>query len=181
MRGCARCELDDPGGLVDLRESLAALKEGGDIYNVASSYSNVGDWEWMLEGPERGLASHLEAIEFDERRGLRGPAMWIRGETTWMLYDLGRWDEILPIVEEVAAFDVAEGGVQQGLLGTPYAAMVHLRRGEIAPAVRLRDAYLERARTAADPQVLGVLACGFTPSSRRREGTRRASPARSAS
>ena len=131
MRGCARCELDDPRGLDDLRESLTELIRSGQIDQAASAYSNVGNWVWMLEGPEPGLAVHREAEEFDVRRGLRGPAAWIRAEMTWMLYDLGRWDEILPIVGEVAAFDETVGGVQQ-LLVAPS------RRDRSSPAWRGR-------------------------------------------
>jgi tetratricopeptide (TPR) repeat protein len=156
MRACALCELDDPHGLDLLRASLAALIDSGHIENAAPAWANVGDWIWLLDGPEEGLASHREGMAFDLSRGLRGPAMWLRAEMTWMLYDLGRWDEIFPIVEEVSAFDEAEGGMQQVLLATPFAAVVHLRRGELPQAARLRDRYLDRARVATDPQVLGT-------------------------
>jgi len=154
MRGCARCELDDAEGLVDLRESLETLIEVGPVEQTISAYCNLADWVWQLEGPEQALSIHREGIEFALRRGMRGPAEWSRAETTWMLFDLGRWDELLQVAAEVDRFDEAHGGMQQGLLGGSYAGHVHLRRGELKRATAVRDRYLERARLAQDPQVL---------------------------
>jgi tetratricopeptide (TPR) repeat protein len=86
---------------------------------------------------------------------MRGSAEWARAETTWMLFDLGRWDELLEVAEVVARFDEREGGVQQGLIASSYAGHVHLRRGELARAARVCERYLDRARAALDPQVVG--------------------------
>ena len=157
MRGCARCELDDPEGLDDLRESLAILVELGPGEQTLSAYCNLADWLWQLEGPEPALAVHREGIEFALRRGIRGAAEWSRAETTWMLFDLGRWDELLEVAEVAARFDEQAGGVQQGLIALSYAGHVHLRRGELASAAGICERYLDRARTALDPQVVGPM------------------------
>jgi hypothetical protein len=75
--------------LEDLREALQLGLEWGLGLETAFAYLNLGDWLWQVEGPKSGLKVHREGIAFAERRGLRQVAMWIRAETTWMLFELG--------------------------------------------------------------------------------------------
>jgi tetratricopeptide (TPR) repeat protein len=150
-RGVARCELGDAGGVDDLREALDAAAGT----SVASSfYNNLADFLWELESPEAALEIHAEGEAYAERRGMRGEVMWSRAEMTWMLYDLGRWDEVISIADHVRAFEQAEGASQIGLIAAPIRALVLMWRGDPDGAASVADELLPRARKALDPQVL---------------------------
>ena len=57
-----------------------------------------------------------EGIDLDSRRGLTFRAMWTRAESTWPLFDLGEWDELLRITDEVAGWEPA-GALRAGPTG----------------------------------------------------------------
>ena len=109
-RGLSRVNLGDVGGIEDVREALRGCRELGLGNATAVALNNLGDMTWVTEGPARGLEVLREAIDFAERRGLASTAMWSRGETTWMAYELGDWDELIRMADEVLAFD--EEGTQ---------------------------------------------------------------------
>ncbi len=151
-RGIARCSLGDPAGMDDLRFALARGLELGHGWGTSLAYINLADFQWMTEGPAKGLATHREGIEFSKRRG--ASTLWATGETTWMLYDLGEWDELLRVTDEVAAWDRERGGSQIELLALPFKVRVLAHRGKVSEASSLVDDMLVRAREAGDPQVL---------------------------
>jgi class 3 adenylate cyclase/tetratricopeptide (TPR) repeat protein len=153
-RGAARCDLGDPGGIEDLRRSLAMAIERGETFFVGTGYVNLGDVVWMNEGPEAGLKVHREGVEYCRRRGSVQMAMWATAETTWMLFDSGEWDEVIRETDEVGAW-VERGGINQtDALALPFKAMVLLLRGDVAGSGRLLQDLLPRARRFADPQIL---------------------------
>jgi class 3 adenylate cyclase/tetratricopeptide (TPR) repeat protein len=154
FRGLARCDLGDLGGFVDLREGLRLSRELGQAFETITGYSNLGSLMWVADTPAKALELLREGIQFAEGRGVRASAMWLRAESTWMLYDLGHWDELLQSAEEVLEWESAQGGTQHGLIVLPSKAQVLVRRGETAAAAALSDEFLPRARAAADPQVL---------------------------
>jgi hypothetical protein len=100
------------------------------------------------------LALADEGIAFAERRGVSGVARWARGERTWKLYDLGRWDELLERGYELLDADRADGGTQVSALVAPFVVRVHVRRGEPQRAEAISEGLLERARAIGDTQVL---------------------------
>jgi tetratricopeptide (TPR) repeat protein len=151
FRGLSRQNIGDAGGVEDVREGLRGMREFGTSAQVASGMLNLGDMVWINEGPSEGLRHHRETIDFAERRGMIPSAMWARAETTWMLHELGRWDEQVRIAEEVRAWD--RDRTQISLLAEPWKALVHLYRGDLATAASIVD-LLDRARAAGDPQVV---------------------------
>jgi class 3 adenylate cyclase/tetratricopeptide (TPR) repeat protein len=156
FRGIARCELGDVGGLEDLEQGLHRSHELGQAFETGTGHSNLGAMTWELESPAKGLEIHRAGIEFAERRGLTGVAMWIRSESTLMLFDLCRWKELLEVAEEVIEWARGQGGSQHDLFALPNMAQVLVRRGETAAAAALLDDFLPRAREARDPQVLAL-------------------------
>ena len=155
LRGLARCQLSDvTGGLADLREALRLSLDLGLGNETIRSYGNLGDWVWVAEGPARGLDVKRAGIEFGERRGLTLPVMWARAETLWPLFDLGRWDELLRIAEDVTEWDRRQGGGQVTVVALTYTAHVLVCRGALSPAHALAEEFLPRAREIRDPQVL---------------------------
>jgi class 3 adenylate cyclase/tetratricopeptide (TPR) repeat protein len=152
-RGVARTELGDSGGLDDLRESVERLK-GASALSVGIAELNLADATWMSIGAEDGLELHRSTQAFCESRGLRGSFWWSKSESTWMLFDLGRWDELLATVDEVARSDEDTGGLQALELALPYQALVFARRGDSPGATLVTERVLPKARASADLQLL---------------------------
>ena len=101
-----------------------------------------------------GLELHQALQAFCEPRGLQGSLWWSQAETTWMLYDLGRWDELLAVLEAVARSSTDTGGLQALELGLAYQALVVARRGDPRAASSVIDDLLPKARAADDIQLL---------------------------
>ena len=152
-RGVARTELGDAEGLDDLRESIERLKDASAL-SVGIGHLNLADATWMSVGAEQGLELHRSTQAFCVSRGLRGSLWWSKSESTWMLFDLGRWDELLAIVEEVAGSQDETGGLQALVLGLPYQALVVARRGKTTEAAAILEDVLPKARASADLQLL---------------------------
>jgi tetratricopeptide (TPR) repeat protein len=151
-RGIARTELSDLGGLDDLRESIERLR-GAPALSTAIGLLNLADATWLAVGAEEGLELHLQQQGFCLSRGVTGSYWWSKSESTWMLFDLGRWDELLATVEEVKAAGPETVGLQALELGLPYQALVLARRGELDAARDVAESVLPTARTARDLQL----------------------------
>jgi tetratricopeptide (TPR) repeat protein len=153
-RGVARCELGDvEQGLADLREGLRLSLEEGFVKGAGIGYSNLGCFVWLTAGAEAGLEIHEAGIAFDEQRGSQGNRHWKIAESAWMLYDLGRWDEVLEATARVLAF-VGSATGQLRLVALPYMAQVLVRRGKTTEAAVLVEEFVPLARNARDAQVL---------------------------
>ena len=152
-RGIARAELGDPGGLDDLRDSVDRNLEAANAFRAGIGYLNLADTTWFSVGAKEGLELNETTQAFDASHGLVGAVAWARAESTWMLFDLGRWDEILAITDELTATE-EDIGTQSRLLGLPYRALVLERRGDLSGAAAVVNELLPKAREAADPQLL---------------------------
>lgn len=153
-RGVARTELGDVGGLDDLRESIQRSLEAARAFPAGVGYLNLADATWMSVGAKEGLELHEKTQAFDLSRGLLGAVLWSKAESTWMLFDLGRWDEILAITDELAAVSEEVGTAQARMLGLPYRALVLERRGDLAGASAVIEQVLPGARASTDLQLL---------------------------
>ncbi len=154
MRGIARCDLDDLGGLDDLRAALDLGLELGLGVETAIAYGNLGDLLSRAEGPAKGLELSQASLEFSEQRGLTHNVMWQKGEVGRHLTQLGRWDEALPLLDEVITWDRRQGGTQIATWALEREARIFAYRGELAEARRLASGVLPRAREIGDLQVL---------------------------
>jgi tetratricopeptide (TPR) repeat protein len=160
-RGLARRMLGDLGGVEDLREALRLGHELGLGIEVGTSYANLADALRFIEGPLASLEVSEAGVEFSERRGLMHNVTWLKTERLWSLFDLGRWDELLQIADEVIAWDEAYGGSQIEVIAREARAVVYLCRGELARAAALEEVFLPRSRSIRDAQVLApALAIG---------------------
>ena len=134
----------------DLRAALdrSFREEIGSGPSVSLFY--LGEWRWVLEGPDAGLVEHERGIELAARRGLVRFEEWGKAESLWMLFDAGRWDDLLARAAEVLRWDEEAGESQAGLLALTYAARVHVYRGDLEAAAADLDALLSRARDILD-------------------------------
>jgi tetratricopeptide (TPR) repeat protein len=162
LRGMARCELGDQGGLEDLGEGLQIAYHLGLALEAAQSRTYLGEATWQLEGPARGIAFHERAAEECLQRGLSSEAMWARGESVWMLYDLGEWDRLLVRADEIVAWDREHASGYLQAIVRPYGVRVLLHRGRTADVGPDEvEEFLRLARQFKDLQTLApALATG---------------------
>ena len=155
MRGIARVELGDVGGIDDLREALdLALRLGLGI-ETATSYLNLGE---MIR-PFETLAASQElldtSLEFSRRRGLIHHEMWSRAARLEPLYELGEWDELLREAEDIVHWDRGQGGTQIEAWALRISGPVRAQRGDMEGALRDVAIFLPKAREIGDPQTVG--------------------------
>jgi class 3 adenylate cyclase/tetratricopeptide (TPR) repeat protein len=152
-RGMARCDLSDLGGLDDLRQALDLAHQIGAGNDAAVLYISLAEPLWAADGPATALETCQTGIDFAERRGLTRTAMWIRSASFGPLADLGRWDEVLTLADEVIAQELAHGGGYQSVGAATHKAQILLWRGEIAAQPLVRE-LLSQARDIDDLQIL---------------------------
>jgi class 3 adenylate cyclase/tetratricopeptide (TPR) repeat protein len=153
IRGVARMELGDiENGLEDLRSAIGISKSRGDVLGEIFGTGNLSYFLYLIRGPEAGLKMHRGAIELAESRAAIGFATWLRAECLWMLYDVGRWDELLGTAEALGTWAAAEGAQQQ-VVAASYTAQVLTRRGRTQEADSLLETLLAAARASKETQV----------------------------
>jgi class 3 adenylate cyclase/tetratricopeptide (TPR) repeat protein len=155
VRGIALCELEGEAGLSDLREALdrAIASDRGQV--IAVGYNNLGHFLWLMESPRSGLETKRAGMAFAERRGLIGAAGWNQMETLWLLFDLGEWDEVLAVADEIDESIRAHGGSEQLQAIIPtFRTLVLVHRGRLTKAAGAAEEFLPLAREISDPQVL---------------------------
>jgi tetratricopeptide (TPR) repeat protein len=142
------------GGLTQMEEALQSFAEQNRADWLSTAYSNLSDWMWWTEGPAKGLEAKLEGAKVAEQRGFHQFGVWTRAETVWMLYDLGRWDELVRVSEEVTGTAQAFRGPQLDARVLTYKALVYVHRGKLAEASSLAQQALPLAREIGELQVL---------------------------
>jgi tetratricopeptide (TPR) repeat protein len=154
VRGDARCSLGDLAGVEDIRRSVDIALREGLAQDAAVGHSWLAEWRWLLEGPEAGIEEERKGQDLGDRRGLTGATMWSRTARLGMLFDLGRWDELLADADVLLREDVVAGGTQ--ITGLVLAAVtpVQVHRGTPAEALERLDEMLDAAREAQDLQFL---------------------------
>jgi class 3 adenylate cyclase/tetratricopeptide (TPR) repeat protein len=153
-RGMARCDLGDFGGLDDLRQALQLAHEIEAGNDAALLYNSLGGALWLTDGPATALETCRAGIDFAERRGLAQATMSLRGTSLPMLTDLGRWDEVLLLADEVIVSDRAHGGRYESMAAETHKAFVWLWHGEVTAAQGLVAEFLSQARDIDDLQIL---------------------------
>jgi class 3 adenylate cyclase/tetratricopeptide (TPR) repeat protein len=155
LRGIGRVARGDRGGLDDMAEGLRIGVETGLGPEVGPAYVNLADWTAIYGDPATSVRIYREGIDYGLKRGAGRPVSWARAETTWRLFDLGAWDELLEVAEDVARWEEQHGGqAQPGVIATIEKAHVLAYRGRNEEARALEEWFLPRARDIGDPQVL---------------------------
>jgi tetratricopeptide (TPR) repeat protein len=152
--GSARFELGDLAGLDDMRQALRIGLETGLSWETGTAYSNLAEPIWLTEGPAAGLELKRTAVEFSISRGLTYYANYIGAEMLWLLFDIGRWDELLASADEAIRWDGDHGGSQISMIALTMKARVLACRGQTAAASALEPAYLPPAQEIGDAQAL---------------------------
>jgi DNA-binding SARP family transcriptional activator/class 3 adenylate cyclase len=154
FRGVARSGLGDLGGLHDLREALRTSMGLGLGPETVRAHVNLASVIWLAKGPRQALEIQRAGADFGERRGITGFVLWVHALSLWTLFDLGAWDELLEVSDELISWDDLRGRSYFGVCALCYKAQVLLRRGKLEEAASLSEEFLPRAREVEDPQVL---------------------------
>ena len=150
----ARCDLGDWGGLADLWTALQLALDLGLGQETVRAYLNLGTFVTPTEGPAKALDLYRSAIAFAGRRGITMMGMWVRAWSLGVLFELGRWDELVEDARAVAAWERDRGPSQFAVGALLCQAEVLVYRGDVEGARALAADFLPRAREVGDPQVL---------------------------
>jgi tetratricopeptide (TPR) repeat protein len=150
-RGSARAELGEPEGLEDLRAASRLAMHANLTEEAGVAMTNLAYLVWMREGPAASLQIALENESFSAQRGFVHNVMWAKAAQLEALFDLGQWDRVLALADEIVAWDSPEGGVRStvGLWARVAQAWVRARRGDLDGAI----AHVEEIETAS--QLMG--------------------------
>ena len=151
-RGVARCALGDLGGLDDLRQAVERGLELGLGDPCSYAYSALCEWTWWEEGPTAGNDNYRKAIEFMEHRGMIGDAAFAKAESLRVLFDLGRWDELCDLADEL--LNQPDPSPYIEAIALTAKAGVVVAREELAQGDELTQRLLPLARSIQDLQVL---------------------------
>ena len=95
VRGLARGDLGDRGGLDDMREAIVIATEAGQGREVALLHNNLGASLWVFDGPAASLEVMRAGIAFAQARGLAEMVDATMAGTLDELVDGGALDEAL--------------------------------------------------------------------------------------
>ena len=155
LRGNARCETGDLGGVDDLRRALEVAEESGVAIDIVTSHSYLLEWVGLEDGPSVGLPMNRATVDLCHRRGIEGQGMWTRAEGLWLRFDAGLWGDLLDEVGVLEAWAGAHGDTQITTVADLYRARVLAHRGDASSAVELANTFTPVARQIEDLQVLG--------------------------
>jgi tetratricopeptide (TPR) repeat protein len=142
FRGLSRIVLGQQAGVDDLRRALEmCLEHGLGSVETATSYGNLTYAINSTEGPAQAVDVVLDGLRFAEERGLTDHANWLRMMATYQLVEVGRWDEVLRLSDQMREWErehPTESHVNE--------ALVLLHRGEIGAAAAIVQQLLAFAR-----------------------------------
>jgi tetratricopeptide (TPR) repeat protein len=116
------------------------------------AYVNLGSCRFWAFGPEAALEAYRQAQDSARRRGAWSLYQWAQAESLWPLHDLGRWDDVLRIADEVIA---AAPIAQVTAMVQPMRARVLAQRGDLDGAAAACTTVLPLVREIGIAQVVG--------------------------
>jgi class 3 adenylate cyclase/tetratricopeptide (TPR) repeat protein len=151
--GSAMCDLGDPGGIDVLHDALTRALASPTGRPAVTAYNNLSYSVWLMESAHRALELKREGIEYAKRRA--AAALWLRMEEMWILFDLGEWDTVLEIAEELMEWHEDHREARHVAASVPtFRAFVFALRGRSADADDAPAAFVAAAREIRDPQEL---------------------------
>jgi tetratricopeptide (TPR) repeat protein len=154
VRGMARCDIGDWGGVDDLHAALHACRDLGMGQETARAYLNLGTFVTPIDGPAQALSYFTAGAELAQRRGIAEIGMWTKAWQLGVLFELGEWDRILLDAAEVLEWDQARGGSQLRVAAANCMAEVLAYHGEATRAADMAREFAAEAREIGDPQIL---------------------------
>jgi tetratricopeptide (TPR) repeat protein len=146
-RGAARCELGDDAGLDDMRDAIRQGLELGLLEETIVSLGNLAYQLWFREGPATAYETWHSMEELASARGYASHVQMARMGQLETLFDLGDWEQVLAIAEEMTTWDLPqERRSVIGVYARLFEAWIHLRRGQLAGLRAAAETIAEGAR-----------------------------------
>jgi class 3 adenylate cyclase/tetratricopeptide (TPR) repeat protein len=133
-RGSVRAERGEHEGLDDLREAIRLARSHELTEVLGAALGNLAYLTWFRDGPAAALQPAQDLQSYAAARGLAVSEMWGKAAEVESRLDLGDWDRVLTLAEELVAWDRGRGSSQLGMWGRFATAWVHVHRGELEPA-----------------------------------------------
>jgi tetratricopeptide (TPR) repeat protein len=108
-RGIVRCESGELGGIEDLKAAKDIDEATGDAFATAVRYNNLGTTIWLIDGPREALELMETAREIGHSHGFTPVALWAHSGALFMLFDLGRWSEVLQQADDLITLSKRHG------------------------------------------------------------------------
>jgi class 3 adenylate cyclase/tetratricopeptide (TPR) repeat protein len=162
-RGRARLDLDDPQGIEDIKAAVVATRRALE-HDKATTHGSwyLLNWQcnlvealWLAEGTTAALNAGLEAKRIAIQRGLLHPFTAVRADGLKVLFDSGRWDDLLRSAREVTTQRTSQGGDYWSVIADIQVANVLVHRRQLTSAADLLAQALPQARSIGDLQVYG--------------------------
>ena len=162
-RGQARLDLDDPQGIEDIKAAVVATRRALEqdratahgSWQLLNWQANLVEALWLAEGTTAALDAGLEAEKIAVQRGLLHPLTAVRADGLKVLFDSGRWDDLLRSARKVTTQRTAQGSDYWSVVADIQLANVLLHRRQLTSAAGLMAQALPRARSIGDLQVYG--------------------------
>jgi tetratricopeptide (TPR) repeat protein len=151
MLAVSRIGTGDLGGFALLEDAIERGEAAG-LSQISVAYVNLGSCRFWAFGPGPALEAYGWAQESARRRGAWSGYRWARAESLWTLHDLGQWDDVLRIGDEVLA---AARVAQVTAMVQPMRARVLAQRGDLEGAAAACASVLPLVREIGIAQVAG--------------------------
>jgi tetratricopeptide (TPR) repeat protein len=123
------------------------------VATVGIGYANLAS-NLLPSSPAEALEVWNEGIELATKRHVSNNRYWQLAESTWALFDLGRWDEVIARATQVVEWAEQGGLMYAGAIAAPQQALVLLHRGQTTEAAPVLERFVPIASEVGDPQVL---------------------------
>jgi tetratricopeptide (TPR) repeat protein len=152
--GTARINLGDLGGFTDIEESIEVAEAANLPWHVARGNVNLGVSYFYVGDVRRALGVHERNLEYARRVGMEGAIIWNQAEVAFDLFEVGRWDESLEILDaEIARMEAGSPHYLE-LQHRATRAKIRLGRGDPQGALADAERGVEVGRSARDPQAI---------------------------
>ena len=153
-RGTARSFSGDRDGLDDLSEALEVAESSGSSQDSALALLVRAEVEWANDGPVVALETVRAGRDLAERRGVIHTVFFFDALSLGALFDLGAWDELLQVADDIVRGSRQVGGHYAPALAQPWITQVLLWRDRHAEASDTAASLRAEAVQIRDAQVL---------------------------
>jgi tetratricopeptide (TPR) repeat protein len=154
VRGAARWFTGDQGGLDDLQRAIALARERGLVREAALGHNELSNVLAVSRGPAEGLRALDEGVELARRSGHPAIAVDLEAYSRQeLLYDLGRWSDLISEAHAYLAGDRAEIGAQSRTTLRILVCEISIWRGDLSRASEVVDGLAESLIAANEPQL----------------------------